>query len=216
MRFKLNTYSFNEERINVASHAIGLALSVIGTFLLLYNSIKYGEIIHIVSALIYGISLILLYTASTLYHKSTKEKLRKRLNVFDHASIFVLIAGSYTPFLLISLNGTLGWRFFIFIWLAAITGVILKLFFFGKYEILSTIMYIVMGWVIIFVLTPLRNNLDTNGVFWLFIGGVLYTLGAVFYSIGKLKMNHAIFHIFVLLGSISHFIAIYQYVIPNN
>ena len=214
--FKINTYSLNEEKINVISHGIGLVLSVIALVVLVVKSVIYGEIIHLVSSIIYGVSLITLYTASTLYHKATREKLRKRLNVFDHASIFVLIAGSYTPFLLISLNGTLGWRFFAFIWFAAIVGVILKLFFFGKYSILSTIMYILMGWVIVFVMKPLTNNVSDNGIFWLFLGGILYTLGAVIYSINKLKMNHAIFHFFVLFGSIAHFISIYFYVLPNK
>ena len=213
---KLNTYSLNEEKVNVISHGIGLFLSIIAFFFLLIKSVKYGETIHIVSAIIYGISLILLYTASTLYHNSIKERLRKRLNVFDHASIFVLIAGSYTPFLLISLHGDLGFYFFIFIWSAAIIGVILKLFFFGKYGILSTIMYVAMGWVIVFVMKSLMKNVPINGIYWLWTGGILYTIGAVIYSIDKLKMNHAIFHIFVLLASIAHFIAIYFYVLPNK
>jgi hemolysin III len=213
---KLNTYSLNEEKINVISHGIGLFLSVVAFLFLLIKSVKYGAAVHIISAIIYGVSLLLLYTASTLYHNSTKERLRKRLNVFDHASIFVLIAGSYTPFLLISLKGALGFYFFIFIWVAAITGVILKLFYFGKYGILSTIMYVAMGWVIIFVMKSLMENVPINGIYWLWIGGVLYTIGAVIYSIDKLKMNHAIFHIFVLLASIAHFIAIYFYVLPNN
>jgi len=213
---KLNTYSLNEEKINVISHGIGLFLSVVAFLFLLIKSVKYGAAVHIISAIIYGVSLLLLYTASTLYHNSTKERLRKRLNVFDHASIFVLIAGSYTPFLLISLKGALGFYFFIFIWVAAITGVILKLFYFGKYGILSTIMYVAMGWVIVFVMKSLMENVPINGIYWLWIGGVLYTIGAVIYSIDKLKMNHAIFHIFVLLASIAHFIAIYFYVLPNN
>jgi len=213
---KLNTYSVNEERVNVISHGIGLLLSIIALFFLIYKSVKYGSDYHIFSAVVFGISLILLYTASTLYHNSTKEKLRKRLNVFDHASIFILIAGSYTPFLLISLRGTLGWRFFIFIWIVAFIGVVLKLFFFGKYSILSTIMYVLMGWVIVFVIKTLINSMGVNGVYWLFAGGILYTIGAIIYSINKIKMNHAIFHIFVLLGSISHFISIYFYVLPNK
>jgi len=213
---KLNTYSINEERVNVISHGIGLLLSIIALFFLIYKSVKYGSDYHIFSAVVFGISLILLYTASTLYHNSTKEKLRKRLNVFDHASIFILIAGSYTPFLLISLRGTLGWRFFIFIWIVAFIGVVLKLFFFGKYSILSTIMYVLMGWVIVFVIKTLINSMGINGVYWLFAGGILYTIGAIIYSINKIKMNHAIFHIFVLLGSISHFISIYFYVLPNK
>jgi len=214
--FTLNTYSNKEEQFNVVSHAIGLGLSVIGLILLLVKTILFGTVLSVISVTIYGVSLVLLYLASTLYHNSTKEKLRKRLNVFDHASIFGLIAGSYTPFLLISLQGALGWQFFIFIWSAAIVGVVLKLFFFGKYGILSTVMYIVMGWVIVIVIKPLTAVLPIEGVRWLFIGGILYTIGAVIYSINKLKMNHAIFHVFVLLGSISHFIAIYFYVLPNK
>lgn len=213
---KLNTYSDKEEQLNVISHAIGLGLSGIAFTLLIYKSILYGTVLSLISAFIYGISLITLYTASTLYHNATKEKLRKRLNVFDHASIFVLIAGTYTPYLLISLQGTLGWRFFSFIWIAAIVGVVLKLFYFGKYSILSTTMYIVMGWVIIFVIKPLTQSVPIQAIFWLYAGGISYTVGAIIYSINKIKMNHAIFHVFVLLGSMSHFISIYFYVLPNN
>jgi len=213
---KLNTYSLNEEKLNVISHAIGLLLSGFAFILLIIKSVKFGDSIAVVSAIIYGISLLILYAASTLYHNSTKERLRKRLNVFDHASIFVLIAGSYTPFLLISLGGTLGLYFFIFIWITAITGVVLKLFFFGKYELLSTIMYVSMGWVIVFVMKSLMDNVPINGIYYLWIGGVLYTVGAVIYSINKLKMNHAIFHFFVLFASIAHFIAIYFYILPNK
>ncbi len=212
---KLNTYHISEERINVISHFIGFYLSVIALFFLVFKAVRNGESYHVFSAIVYGISLVLLYTASTLYHNSKKEKLRKRLNVFDHASIFVLIAGSYTPFLLISLRDAFGFKFFIFIWSAAIVGVILKLFFFGKYEILSTIMYVLMGWVVVFVMKSLIANIPIQGIYWLWIGGVLYTLGAVIYSVNKIKMNHAIFHIFVLLASIAHFIAIYFYVLPN-
>ena len=213
---KLNTYSLSEERINVVSHFIGLILSAFALVFLAIKAVKNGDSVTIVSAIIYGVSLILLYTASTLYHNSVKEKLRKRLNVFDHASIFILIAGSYTPYLLISLKNTFGFHFFIFIWIVAIIGVVLKLFFFGKYEILSTIMYVAMGWVVVFIIKSLMKNIPVNGIYWLWVGGILYTIGAVIYSINKIKMNHAIFHIFVLLASISHFISIYFYVIPTK
>lgn len=212
----LNTYSLNEERINVISHGIGLILSVIAFFLLLFKAVTFGETIHVFSAIIYGISLILLYLASTLYHNAEKKRLRKRLNIFDHASIFVLIAGSYTPLLLISIGGIVGLRFFIFIWISAIIGVLLKLFFFGKYQILSTIMYVAMGWTIVFVMKSLIANMPIEGIYWLYVGGILYTVGAIIYSINKIKMNHAIFHFFVLVASISHFIMIYFYVLPNK
>lgn len=212
----LNIYTEQEEKLNVISHGVGIVLSVVALVLLVERSIRFGEAIHIFSVIVFGISLIILYTASTLYHKATKEKLKKRLNVFDHASIFVLIAGSYTPFLLISLQGSLGWNFFIFIWSAAIVGIILKLFFFGKYKILSTIMYILMGWVIVFVINTLISKVPINGIYWLFAGGIFYTIGAAIFSINKIKMNHVIFHIFVLLGSTTHFISIYFYVLPDK
>ncbi|MFT5762220.1 MAG: hemolysin III, partial [Polaribacter sp.] len=164
------------------------------------------------SLLIFGLSLIILYAASTLYHSATKPKLRRRLNIFDHAAIYVLIAGTYTPFTIITLEGETGWIIFGLTWLFALTGIILKLFFTGKFDKLSTTMYVLMGWQIVFVINPLLENLSEQGLFWLFAGGVFYTVGAVLYSIKKIPYNHAIFHFFVLAGSLSHFISIYFYI----
>ena len=213
---EIKDYPPKEEKINIISHAFGLILSLLATPLLIVHASINGNVWHIVSFSIYGASLIILYAASTLYHSAKKPKLRKRLNVFDHASIYVLIAGTYTPFTLVTLNGAWGWTIFGITWGLALTGIILKLFFIGKYDILSTIMYILMGWVVLFAIKPLLNNVDFDGILWLFAGGISYTIGAVLYSIKKIEYNHAIFHLFVLIGSFCHFMAIYFYVLPQG
>ena len=212
----IKIYSPEEERINIISHAFGFILSVVALFFLVRQAYQYGNILHVVSAGIYGISMIILYAASTLYHSSKELEQRKRLKIFDHASIFVLIAGTYTPFTLITLNGKIGWIFFCISWGFALTGVILKIFFTGKYNMLSTAMYVLMGWIIIFALKPLINSMQYEGLFWLFLGGAAYTLGAILYSIKKIKFNHAIFHILVLIGSFCHFMMVFYYVLPRK
>ena len=212
----IKIYSPEEERINIISHAFGFILSVVALFFLVRQAYQYGNILHVVSAGIYGISMIILYAASTLYHSSKELEQRKMLKIFDHASIFVLIAGTYTPFTLITLNGKIGWIFFCISWGFALTGVILKIFFTGKYNMLSTAMYVLMGWIIIFALKPLINSMQYEGLFWLFLGGAAYTLGAILYSIKKIKFNHAIFHILVLIGSFCHFMMVFYYVLPRK
>lgn len=203
-----------EEKLNVISHAFGFALSIIGLICLIFRASKFGSLLHLISFGVFGSSLILLYAASTFYHSAKKPVLRYRLNILDHASIYVLIAGTYTPFALVTINGLVGWSIFGVIWGMAVTGVVLKLFYTGRYQLLSTAMYVMMGWMIVFAIKPLLDNLDMPGLLWLFAGGISYTLGAVFFSIEKIKLNHAIFHLFVLLGSFCHFISIYFYVIP--
>ena len=210
----MKEYSPIEEKINIISHATGFILSVVALVLLVTHASLHGDVWHIVSFSIFGASLIILYAASTFYHSAKKPELRKRLKIIDHASIYVLVAGSYTPFTLITLNGTLGWVIFGSSWGLAITGIILKLFFTGKYNLISTSMYVFMGWVIVFALKPLINNLPSEGFLWLLAGGISYTLGAILYSIKKIRFNHAIFHMFVLTGSFCHFISVYFYVLP--
>ena len=207
-------YSPREEMTNIISHAVGLVLSIVALLLMLIRASESGNTLHIVSAAIFGASLIALYAASTLYHSAKDPKVRSRLRINDHATIYILIAGTYTPFTLITLNGWVGWTIFSVSWGMAIAGVVLKLFFTGKYNALSTLMYIFMGWIIIFAVKPLINSLSSEGLYWLVAGGVAYTTGAVIYSIKKIKFNHAIFHLFVLLGSTCHFISVYFYVLP--
>ena len=210
---ELNTkYSDKEEKLNIATHAFGLVLSVIAFPFLVLKSLYFDDFWKSASIIIFGFSLIILYTASTFYHAAKAPKLRRRLNIFDHAAIYVLIAGTYTPFTIITLEGQTGWVIFGLTWFFALTGIISKLFFTGKFDKLSTIMYVLMGWQIVFAIKPLLENLSEQGLFWLFAGGVFYTVGAVLYSIKKIPYNHAIFHFFVLGGSISHFISIYYYI----
>ena len=209
-----NHYSPLEEKTNIVSHAIGLGLSVIALLLMLLRASGSGNILHVISAGIFGISLIALYAASTFYHSAKEPKKRARLRINDHATIYILIAGTYTPFTLVTLNGWVGWTIFGISWGMAISGVILKLFFTGRYNVLSTLMYVFMGWIIVFAFKPLINNLAPDGLVWLVAGGVAYTTGAVIYSIKKIPFNHAIFHLFVLLGSFCHFVSVYFYVLP--
>ena len=203
-------YRREEERLNILTHAFGLLLSLIAFPFLIVKSFDFPEFWQKASFIIYGLSLIVLYAASTFYHISSEPKLRRKLNIFDHAAIYVLIAGSYTPFCLVALQSQLGWYMFVFVWVFALVGMVLKLFFTGRFDKLSTVMYLLMGWQVVFFIKPLIKNLSEEGLYYLIAGGFFYTVGAIFYSIGKIKYNHAIFHVFVLLGSLSHFIAIYN------
>ena len=201
-------YSEKEERLNIITHGFGLVMSCIAFPFLVVKSQDYEGFWKSVSLLIYGLSLIVLYAASTLYHSAKDPIRRRKLNIFDHAAIYVLIAGTYTPFCLIVLGETLGWTIFGFTWTFALIGIFLKLFFTGRFDKLSTLMYVLMGWQILFVINPLIENFPTQGVQLLFLGGVFYTLGAVLYSFKKINFNHAIFHVFVLLGSLCHFLSV--------
>jgi len=213
---RIKYYSPIEEKINIISHAIGFILSIVAFVLLVTHANLHGDVWHIVSFSIFGASLIILYAASTFYHSAKKPELRNRLKIIDHASIYILIAGTYTPFTLVTLNGTIGWVIFGTSWGLALTGIILKLFFTGKYNLISTIMYVLMGWIIVFAIKPLINNLPLEGLLWLFAGGISYTIGAILYSIKKIKFNHAIFHMFVLSGSFCQFMSVFFYVLPSE
>jgi hemolysin III len=209
----LKVYPHAEERINIASHAVGLLLSIAGLLLLVARALAHGDAWQLVSVSVFGISMITLYTASTVYHSAKDPVLRRRLRTADHASIFVLIAGTYTPFSLVTLNGPVGWTIFGITWGLAVTGIVLKLFYTGRYRLLSVSMYVAMGWLIVFFIGPLADRFPVAGLIWLLAGGLAYTLGAVLYSLPKIQFSHAIFHFFVLLGSVCHFVAVYRYVL---
>ena len=205
-------YSPVEERINVWSHGLGIALSAVALVLLVVRAATIGDAWYIVSFSVFGASMVILYTASTFYHNSKIPKLRAHLKVFDHSAIYVLIAGSYTPFTLVTLHGWVGWIFFGITWGVALAGIILKLFFTGRYNLLSTIMYVLMGWIVVFAVKPLVQNMSSEGLIWFLAGGISYTVGAVLYSLKGLKFNHAVFHILVLGGTACHFVTVYWYV----
>ena len=205
-------YSREEERINVLTHGFGLILSVVALVVMVTRAAIYQDVWHIVTFSIFGATLVTLYLASTLYHKAENPVVRKRLKVFDHVAIYLLIAGTYTPFTLISLKGVTGWVLFGIAWGIAAFGITLKLFFTGRFKLLSTIMYVSMGWIVIFAIKPLMANVSTACLTWLFAGGVCYTVGAILYSIRRIKFNHALFHVFVLFGSICHWITVFRFV----
>ena len=198
-----------EERLNIWSHGIGFLLAVAGLTLLVVKASIKGSAWHIVSWSIFGASMVILYAASTLYHWSKKPKVRRKLRIFDHAAIYLLIAGTYTPFTLTTMQGAFGWVLFGITWGLALGGVIVKLFFTGKYDRLSTILYVAMGWLVIIAVKPMISNLGSVSLWYLLAGGISYTVGAVLYSLPRLRFNHAIFHLFVLGGTICHFFAVY-------
>jgi len=213
---RIKYYSPKEEKINIISHATGFILSIVALVLLVAHANMHGNVWHVVSFSIFGTSLIILYAASTFYHSAKKPELRKKMRIIDHVSIYVLIAGTYTPFTLVTLSGTIGWVILGTSWGLALTGIILKLFFTGKYKLNSTLTYIFIGSVIVFAIKPLINNLSLEGLLWLFAGGMAYIFGAILYSIKNIKFNHAIFHVFVLIGSGCHFVSVFFYVLPGE
>jgi len=213
MRTDARLYSKTEEIFNVATHGMGFLMSVAALTILVIFASLYGNAWHIVSFSIYGASLVILYLASTAFHLVQKQKIRNWLNVFDHISIYLLIAGTYTPFLLVTLRGPWGWSFFGIVWGLAIAGIVLKLFFTGRFNLVSTIIYVALGWIILIAISPLSNALSFDGLMWLLAGGICYSVGAVFFLLNKLPFNHAIFHVLVVAGSACHFVAVFWYVL---
>lgn len=206
-----------EEIANSITHGIGTLLSVAGLTLLVTYSILGNDPWRIISASIYGTTLILLFLASTLYHSLQYSRVKKVFKLLDHCAIYLLIAGTYTPFLLVSMRGTIGWLLLATIWFLALLGIIFKLTCIERFKKLSLATYILMGWLIIVASKELVQNLSMEGLVWLVAGGILYTVGIIFYVWHRLPFNHAIWHLFVLGGSICHFFTIFFYVLsPTN
>ncbi len=208
-------YTPREEWANSATHGLGMVLSVAGLVLLVVFSALHGDAWHVTSTAIFGASLIALYTASTLYHSFRRAELKRLLRKFDHAAIFLLIAGSYTPFLLVSLRGPWGWSLFGVIWALAAIGIVMKFWFAGRFRVVSTLIYLGMGWLVLIAFKPLLVALPRAGVEWLLVGGACYSAGTVFYLWKRLPYHHAIWHLFVLGGSICHWVAVFGYVVPQ-
>jgi len=206
-------YTVAEERLNVISHGGGFILALFASFLLLNKGLREEVHLQFTSYLIYCFGLLTLYLASTLYHSAKDPKWKKRLNIFDHSAIYLLIAGTYTPIALLSMKGIWGLVIFTIVWVLAAIGIILKFFFIGRYSKISTATYVLMGWVIVIAIKPLINCMAMDGLLWLLAGGIFYTIGALLYQRKSMKYNHAIFHVFVLLGSFCHFIVILNYTI---
>jgi hemolysin III len=202
------TLTPGEEIFNSITHGIGVLLSAAGLVMLTVFAILKGNAWHVVSFSIFGVSLILLYLSSTLYHSISRIKVKQLFARLDHASIFLLIAGTYTPFLLTVIRGPLGWILFGIIWGLAITGIIIRSIYLTRFRKRMVGVYLAMGWMFLIAVVPMVNNLPANSVAFLFIGGGCYSLGVFFYAWRNLKYGHGIWHLFVLAGSIAHFFSV--------
>lgn len=211
----LPRYGHGDEMASSIIHGIGIGLSIAGLVLLVVQAVVRGTASDILASSVYGTSLILLYTASTLYHSFQGEVARRWLRTCDHIAIFLLIAGSYTPFTLITLHGTWGWSLFAIVWTLALVGSALELGWLKRYRKLAVLLYVAMGWVGIVAFRPLLAHLQTGGMVLLLAGGAAYTLGVPFYVARKLPYHHSIWHFFVLTGSVLQFLAVFFYVLPH-
>jgi hemolysin III len=205
-----------EEFANTITHGFGLLLSVVGFVVLVVLASVKGDFWYVLSSILYGLSLVTLYAASTFYHSATSPKQKKILQIVDHCCIYVLIAGSYTPFTLVVLREGIGQKLFIFVWAFALIGISLKLIFGDRFPIISTLSYLLMGWIGIVAVQPLFAALGFAPIALIVAGGIAYSIGVIFFAWHSLKHHHAIWHIFVLAGSIFHFLAIAIYVIPYS
>jgi len=205
-------WSFGEELAHSVTHGVGLALSVAGLVVLVVLTARTGDLWRIVACAIYATTLVMLYAASTLYHALSITRARPVFHVLDHSAIFLLIAGTYTPFALVTLRGPWGWTILGIVWGIAIAGVTLKAVFGPRWPILSTALYIGMGWTVVIAVKPLLAAAPAGALAWLLAGGLAYTGGVTFYAWTRLRYSHAVWHLFVLAGSICHYIAVLRYV----
>lgn len=206
-------YSPREELANALTHGLGAAAALAGGAVMISLAAVFGDGWQLAGAITFGVCLLLLYVASTLYHAIPHPAARQRLKVFDHCAIYLLIAGTYTPFTLVGLRGPWGWGLFAAIWALALAGVAFKLFFTGRFRVLSTLIYVAMGWMVLVAIKPLWGALDGWELGWLFAGGACYTLGTLFYHRPSMPYSHAVWHLFVLAGSVCHFIAVLAHVV---
>lgn len=215
MSKNLKQYSLGEEIFNSISHGAGAGLSIAGTVVLIVCSAIYSDVWAVVSTSIYGASLIILYTMSTLYHAITNNTAKKFFRIMDHNTIFFLIAGTYTPYTLVTLRGPLGWVMFGVVWGAAILGIVLTSVDLEKFRKFSFVCYLAMGWVIIVAIKPMLSNMPGISLLFLLIGGGFYSIGAIFYVLKKYKYMHSIWHMFVIGGSIFHYFSIFLAIVPE-
>ena len=205
-----------EELASALTHGVGAAAALAGGAVLIVLAALHGDGWQLGAAIVFGVALLLLYLASTLYHAIRHPVAKGRLKVFDHCAIYLLIAGTYTPFTLIALRGPVGWWLFGTIWSLALLGVVFKLFYTGRFKLLSTAFYVAMGWLVLLAIKPMLAALDAWTLGWLVAGGAAYTLGTVFYHRPSLRYSHAIWHLFVIAGSVCHYIAVLALVVPRG
>jgi len=214
MESSLNRYSIKEEIANSITHGIGIVLAIGALGILATFAGIYGNPWHVISVSVYGFTLILLYTASTLYHSIQAPCAKTILQILDHSAIYMLIAGTYTPFTLVNLRGPWGWSLFAVVWCLAFIGTAIQLSRMERWHVVSLVLYVGMGWTVLVAIKPLISSVATGGLILLLLGGLAYTFGILFYRWKSLKFHHAVWHLFVLAGSILHFFAVLYYVIP--
>ena len=207
-------YSIAEERFHAISHGAGVMLSIAGVSWMLYVSIEAADPWRISASIVYGVSLIALFLASTVYHAMHMSRHRQLFKLLDHCAIYILIAGTYTPFLLVAMRTTTGWWLFGAIWTLATAGVLTKLWFRDRFPRLALAGYLAMGWLVVIALPQVVDAIGTDGMLWMVAGGLSYTIGAAFYAAKRIAFGHAIWHVFVLLGGICHFLAVIWHVLP--
>lgn len=210
-----HSYSLGEEIANAVTHGVGAALSVAALVVLIFIAAMWGNGWHLASAIVYGVTMFLLYTASTLYHAITHPGARRVFKVIDHAGIYLLIAGTYTPFTLVTIRDEGGWWLFAVVWTLAVAGISLEAFWVDRPKWVSAVVYLGMGWLAIFAIKPIANNLEPAGVRLLIAGGLAYSLGTIFYLLKKVKWMHPVWHLWVLAGSLLHFLSVMLYVFPR-
>jgi hemolysin III len=209
-------WTLGEEVAHAISHGVGVVLSIAGLAILVATATRHGDAWHVTSAAVFGATLVLLYAASTLYHAIPLPRAKRVLRVLDHSAIYLLIAGTYTPFTLGPLRGPWGWSLFGVVWAAAVAGVVFKSFAVERAPVVSTVLYVAMGWCVVVALRPLLEAVPRGGLVLLFAGGLSYTLGILFYAWPRLRYHHLVWHLFVLAGSVLHFFAVLLYVIPRR
>jgi len=205
-------YTLGEEIANSITHGVGIGLSVAALTLLIMFGVESGNAWKLASAIVYGLTLVLEYTASTLYHSFPQPQVKHVFKILDHAGIYLLIAGTYTPFTLVTIREDGGWWVFIMIWALAIIGIATEAFWAYRPRWLSAAVYLAMGWLVIFAIKPIVAHLEPAGVWLLVAGGLAYTLGTIFYVFKRVPYFHAVWHLFVLAGSICHFLAVVLFV----
>jgi len=214
-RVAVTSDSVGEIIANSVTHGVGIALSVTGTIILVALASARGSTWHVVSCAVYGATLVLLYVSSTLYHALPGRRVKHVFRIFDHSSIYLLIAGTYTPFTLVNLRGGWGWTLFGTVWCLAVCGVVFKSLWVDLFPVMSTAVYIAMGWLVVLGIKPLLATVSWKGLLWLVAGGLFYTTGVFFFASKKLRYSHAIWHVFVLAGSVCHYCAVLLHVLPR-
>lgn len=205
-------YKELEERLNFITHYIGTGMAIAGCVALIVHAVRTGRVDYIVGSGIFGGALILMYSMSGTYHLLQDGKIKNIFKILDHSAIYILISASYTPYILTVLTGRGRWILFVFQWGLTILGILFKIKFVGRFQLLSTIIYVIMGWIVVFVFKDLKLNLNSISLNLLVCGGVVYTVGAIFYSLKNIKFTHAIWHLFVIGGSVLNYLSIYNIV----